>query len=70
MERRMNNELTTDYKTLAELSVNALKNLVIDIRAQVSAGLMSNKEAHDRINKISAVIMMKEIDEMVEAQNA
>ena len=49
-------------KTLFDLSIEALKSLVVDIRAQVSAGLMSHKEAHDKVNCISAVLMSKEME--------
>jgi hypothetical protein len=58
----MNRELYT--QTLFGLSVEALKGLVINIRAEVSAGLMSNSEAHERINCVSAVLLTKQLEEM------
>ena len=48
---------------LYPMTISALRALVIDIRAEVSAGLMSRKDAHDKINCISVVLMMKEMDE-------
>lgn len=57
----MNKDVFTN--TLFELSIDALKSMVVDVRAEVSAGLMSSKEAHDRINCISAVLMSKELEE-------
>ncbi len=57
----MNKDVYT--RTLFELSIDALKSMVVDVRAEVSAGLMSNKEAHDKINCISAVLMTKEMEE-------
>jgi hypothetical protein len=58
----MNKELYT--QTLFSLSIDALKAMVIDIRAEVSAGLMNQKEAHDRLNCVSAVLMTKQLEEM------
>jgi hypothetical protein len=49
-------------KTLLEMSTDSLKALVIDVRAQVSAGLMTSKEAHEKVNCISAVLMTKEVE--------
>ena len=49
---------------LKELSITSLKALARDIRAQVDSGLMNNKDAHDRINVISAVIMQKELEKI------
>lgn len=51
-------------RELFSLSIDALKAMVVDIRAQVSAGLMTNKEAHDQINCISAVLMTKQLDDL------
>lgn len=56
----MNRESFT--KELFNLSVSSLKSMVLDIRAQVQIGLMTSKDAHDRINCIAAVIMTKELD--------
>ena len=51
-------------KELSNLTIDALKALVINIRAEVNSGLLSSKEAHDRINAISVVLMTKEIEGM------
>jgi hypothetical protein len=64
----MNRENLT--RELFKLSPDALKLLVRDARAQVDAGLMSRKEAHDRINCISAVLMTKEVEALTESNNA
>lgn len=48
---------------LFKFSHDALMSMVSDTREQVNAGLMSSKEAHDRINAISAVIMAKQVGE-------
>jgi len=50
-------------KKLWSLSIPALKSMVIDIRAQVDIGLMDRKEAHDKINCLSAVLMHKQLEE-------
>lgn len=47
--------------TLQELSIDALKTIPVELRAQVNAGLMSHQEAHDKINVVSAVLMVKEL---------
>jgi hypothetical protein len=52
--------------SLKELSISALKSLAQDIRIQVGLGLFSNKEAHDRINVISVVLMQKEMAKIEE----
>lgn len=59
------NQTLDDYKRqLNSLSVSALASLAVDVRAQSLAGLMSSKEAHDRINVISIVLMRKQLEEM------
>lgn len=45
------------------LSKESLMNLVKEYRSQVSAGIMCNKDAHDRINSISIVLMGREMEE-------
>ena len=45
---------------LSMMSTQALKSLAIDIKSQVNAGLMSDGEAHEKINLISGVIMNRE----------
>jgi uncharacterized protein with von Willebrand factor type A (vWA) domain len=55
---------------LFKLTPEALKSLVKDARAQVDAGLMSRKEAHDRINCISAVLMTKEVEMLTGERHA
>jgi hypothetical protein len=51
-----------DYlKTLFSMSIDSLRSLARDTRAQAQIGLLSSKEAHDRINSISAVILSKEV---------
>ena len=55
----------TNYKmTLFELSLEALKRLAIDIKAQRDSGLMSNQEALDKINLINSVISIREEKEI------
>lgn len=49
-------------KQLSFLSIDALRALVEDTRIQVNVGLMSNKEAHDRINVLTIAILTKEIE--------
>ena len=52
---------TQTYKmTLFEMSLERLKSLPLMIRAEVDAGLMTSKEAHDRINQITVVILVRE----------
>ncbi len=51
------------FGILEELSIDGLMNLAKDLRAQVGAGLLSNKEAHDKINAISIVVMKKQLKE-------
>jgi hypothetical protein len=50
------------YSALKDLTIPALKSLASDLRAQVDIGLLSRKDAHDRINVIAAVIMKKEME--------
>lgn len=45
------------------LSIDGLMNMAKDLRAQVGAGLLSNQEAHDKINAISIVVMKKQLKE-------
>jgi hypothetical protein len=45
------------------LSRESLMNLVKEYRSQVSAGIMCNKDARDRINSISVVLMAREMEE-------
>lgn len=54
-----NKEKATNVLSL--MSPEALKQLVVDIRAQVSSGLMSQTEAHDKINLITVLIFKKEM---------
>ena len=63
----MNRTNYTDQ--LLKLTTEALKFLAIDTRAQVDAGLMSGKEAHDILNCISAAIMSKEVDKLSGVEN-
>lgn len=49
---------------LNEMSIDSLNKLVVDIRAQAKIGLMSDKEAHDQINRISVVLMRKQLEKM------
>ena len=56
-------------KQLLALTPDALKLLTVDIRAQVDAGLMNNKEAHDRINCVAAAIMTKQMVESLGVEN-
>lgn len=63
----MNREKYT--QELFKLSIEALQSLVQDTRIQVSIGLMSRTEAHDRTNMLAAVIMTKQIEAMNEAKN-
>jgi hypothetical protein len=58
----MNKENFTN--SLFGLSISTLKSMAIDIRAQVSAGLMCDKDAHARINCISAVLMTKQLPDL------
>lgn len=67
-EEKLNKEIFINQ--LFDLSTDALKSLVMDVKAQVDAGLMSRKEAHDRTNCISAVLMTKEVESMMENKNA
>jgi hypothetical protein len=63
--KALKNQIMNNLDILSLMSAEALRNLVIDIRAQVNSGLMSNTEAHTAINKISAVIMLKEMNHIV-----
>jgi hypothetical protein len=63
----MNKENFTN--TLFQLSIDSLRAMVIDVRAQVSAGLMPHKEAHDKVNCISAVLMTKQIEKEIGEKN-
>lgn len=58
-----------NIQSLGELTIDALKAKVKDIRTQVQLGLMNSKEAHDLINKIAAVIMQKQVAAL-EADNS
>jgi hypothetical protein len=49
---------------LNQMSIESLNKLVVDVRAQAKIGLMSDKEAHDQINKISVVLMRKQLEKM------
>jgi len=52
---------TETYKmTLFEMSLERLKSLPLIIRAEVDAGLMTSKEAHDKINQITVAILVRE----------
>ena len=42
------------------MSVQALKDLALDIKAQVNAGLLSDNIASDRLNLITGIILNKE----------
>jgi hypothetical protein len=48
---------------LSLMSNEALKSLAIDLKSQVNAGLMSDREAHEKINIISGIIMTREFAE-------
>jgi hypothetical protein len=50
---------------LSMMSTEALKHLATDIKAQVHAGLMSDSEAHQKINLISGVLMSRECMNLV-----
>lgn len=50
-------------QTLNNMSVDALMGMVKDIRAQRDIGLLTSKQAHDEINKISVVVMSKQLKE-------
>lgn len=53
-----------NYKNvLYGMSLKELNALVHDVRTQVGLGLMSGKEAHDKINIIATVIMVKDMEE-------
>lgn len=45
---------------LFEMSLSALRSLEIDIKAQLNSGLMTQSEAQDRLNIISAVILSRQ----------
>lgn len=53
-------------ETLQTLSEAALHAVAGDIRAQEKIGLIHSKEAHDRLNCVSVVIMTKQIKRMEE----
>jgi hypothetical protein len=61
----LRNQIMKNSDILNLMSPEALRNLVTDIRAQVNLGLMSNSEAHGAINKISVIIMRKEMDSII-----
>lgn len=50
---------------LSLMSTEALKSLAIDLKSQVNAGLMSDGEAHEKINLISGVLMNRECTELL-----
>jgi hypothetical protein len=56
-------------KKIFHLSIDALKSLVVDIRSQVSIGLINHKEAHDQLNCVSAVLMTKQLEQRERSLN-
>jgi hypothetical protein len=65
----LRNQIMKNSDILNLMSPEALRNLVTDIRAQVNLGLMSNSEAHGAINKISAIIMLKEMGNIMRRED-
>jgi hypothetical protein len=65
----LRNQIMKNSDILNLMSPEALRNLVTDIRAQVNLGLMSNSEAHGAINRISVIIMMKEMGNIMGREN-
>jgi len=50
---------------LSMMSSEALKSLAIDIRAQVNVGLITDGEAHEKINLISGVLLNRECTDLL-----
>jgi hypothetical protein len=48
---------------LNQMSVKGLKDMAIDIRAEVNAGLLSDTLASDRLNLIAGIMLKKEMEE-------
>jgi hypothetical protein len=57
-----------DKFIFTQLPDTTLRNLAIDIRAQVNMGLMSDNEASEILNKITAAILAREVGDGEEAQ--
>ena len=57
-----------DKFIFTKLPDTTLRNLAIDIRAQVNMGLMSDNEASEILNKITAAILAREVGDGEEAQ--
>lgn len=62
------NCITTYEMMLHEMTLNALKSLAVDLRAQVNVGLMSDRDFIERVNRINAVIKIKQEDEKKDLQ--
>lgn len=56
-------KMKTPINVSASMTREELQKLTIEIRAQVDSGLMSNKEAHDWMNKITIALLKKELKE-------
>lgn len=50
---------------LSLMSTEALKSLAIDLKSQVNAGLMSDSEAHEKINLISGILLNRECTDLL-----
>jgi hypothetical protein len=57
-----------DKFIFTKLPDTTLRNLAIDIRAQVNMGLMSDNEASEILNKITATILAREVGDGEEVQ--
>lgn len=55
--------MKTPINVSASMTREELQKLTIEIRAQVDSGLMSHKEAHDWMNKITIALLKKELKE-------
>ncbi len=57
-----------DKFIFTKLPDTTLRNLAIDIKAQVNMGLMSDNEASEILNKITAAILAREVGDGEEVQ--